>query len=208
MDQRIQQYCDECEEAAAYDARQRMGMTLGRCLPDCESEIERLFLAALLRLEALNNTGPILEFDVCCGAYYSKRAHSFEEVRGGAWDNLEYFFQQGFITSKVFVFPQVTFEPYRVDFLLGRIWRRPGEDDAPREQTEHWIAVECDGHEFHDKTKEQAQRDKARDRFLVTAGVKVMRFTGSEIWRDPTACALEALNAVHPAGNWVTGFGS
>ena len=46
------------------------------------------------------------------------------------------------------------------------------------------IAVECDGHEFHEKTKQQAARDKARDRD---------RFTGSEIWKDPGACADEVL---------------
>lgn len=50
------------------------------------------------------------------------------------------------------------------------------------------IAVECDGHEFHDKTKEQAARDKARDRRLAEAGLQVLRFTGSEIWRDAVTC--------------------
>lgn len=47
------------------------------------------------------------------------------------------------------------------------------------------IVVECDGHEFHEKTKEQAERDKSRDRALTTSGWRVLRFTGREIWRDP-----------------------
>lgn len=51
------------------------------------------------------------------------------------------------------------------------------------------VAVECDGHEFHEKTKEQASKDKARERALVSAGWLVMRFAGSEIWRDPEGCA-------------------
>lgn len=53
------------------------------------------------------------------------------------------------------------------------------------------ILVECDGHEFHEKTKEQAARDKSRDRDLQAAGFPVYRFTGSEIWRDPVACATQ-----------------
>ena len=51
------------------------------------------------------------------------------------------------------------------------------------------LAIECDGHEFHEKTKEQAARDKSRDRVLQTEGWRVLRFTGSEIWRRPMECA-------------------
>lgn len=58
------------------------------------------------------------------------------------------------------------------------------------------VAIECDGHEFHERTKEQAARDKSRDRALTAAGWKVLRFTGSEIWRDANQCANEALAIV------------
>lgn len=53
------------------------------------------------------------------------------------------------------------------------------------------IIVECDGHDFHKKTKEQAQHDKERDRKFTQNGYKVLRFTGSEIYRDPFKCSLE-----------------
>jgi very-short-patch-repair endonuclease len=53
------------------------------------------------------------------------------------------------------------------------------------------VAIECDGHEFHERTKEQAARDKARDRALTAAGWRVLRFTGSEIWKSPERCAAE-----------------
>ena len=43
------------------------------------------------------------------------------------------------------------------------------------------------------KTKEQAARDKKRDRFFVREGLKLIRFTGSEIHRAPAACAGEVL---------------
>jgi very-short-patch-repair endonuclease len=51
------------------------------------------------------------------------------------------------------------------------------------------IVVECDGHDFHEKTKEQAARDKSRQCDLEIAGWRVMRFTGSMIWRDHKWCA-------------------
>jgi very-short-patch-repair endonuclease len=54
------------------------------------------------------------------------------------------------------------------------------------------VAIECDGHEFHERTKEQASSDKSRDRAIAAAGWRVLRFTGSEIWRNPLACAQEA----------------
>lgn len=53
------------------------------------------------------------------------------------------------------------------------------------------VAVECDGHDFHEKTKEQAIRDKKRDRDFIAAGVPVLHFTGREIWRDPSRCVGE-----------------
>lgn len=57
----------------------------------------------------------------------------------------------------------------------------------------HSIVVEVDGHDFHERTKEQAQRDKTRDRLFQQLGFKVLRYTGSEVWRDPIKCALEAV---------------
>lgn len=68
------------------------------------------------------------------------------------------------------VTPQVEIGTYRADFVVSTM----GES----------FIVECDGHDFHEKTKEQAARDKKRDRYLQGRGYKVFRFTGSEIWRN------------------------
>ncbi len=68
---------------------------------------------------------------------------------------------------------------YRADFVVGRY---PS------------VVVECDGHEHHEKTKEQAQRDKKRDRELTAAGLTVLHFTGSEIHRDAKGCVKEVLD--------------
>jgi very-short-patch-repair endonuclease len=63
------------------------------------------------------------------------------------------------------------------------------------------MIVECDGHEFHERTKEQASRDKERDRALQSAGFLVFRFSGADIWRDVFACATQALKALIAATN-------
>ena len=68
--------------------------------------------------------------------------------------------------------PQVKIEQYTVDFLVGADF----SDDK--------IVIECDGHDFHEKTKEQAKHDKERDRFLTAHGFKILRYTGSEIYND------------------------
>lgn len=83
----------------------------------------------------------------------------------------------------VYMWQQIQIDQYRVDFLL--------EDTAGHDLPK--LIVECDGHDFHEKTKEQAQRDKARDRHLVARGFRLLRFTGSEIYRDPYEAAHEAL---------------
>lgn len=55
------------------------------------------------------------------------------------------------------------------------------------------IVIECDGHDFHERTKEQARHDRSRDRAMTEAGWLVMRFTGSEIWSNPFACAEQVI---------------
>ena len=51
--------------------------------------------------------------------------------------------------------------------------------------------VEVDGHEWHERTRDQAACDRRRDRDMLREGLRVVRFTGSEVWRDAAACAQE-----------------
>lgn len=83
-------------------------------------------------------------------------------------------------TAEVYVQHEVG--KYRLDFAIHVT------DGGSLSQ---WIAVECDGHDYHERTKEQAQRDKARDRELTQLGYRILRFTGSEIYRDNMACAFQ-----------------
>ena len=74
--------------------------------------------------------------------------------------------------------PQVTVAEYRADFLFKVCF----------EGSFRMLAVECDGHDYHERTADQAARDRSRDRRLLTNGVHVLRFTGREIVRDIEAC--------------------
>ncbi len=83
---------------------------------------------------------------------------------------------------------QVGNRKYRADFMI-----QPFYGDS---RCDFKIDVECDGHDFHEKTKEQAARDKRRDRSIQAKGIPVLRFTGSEIWNDPKKCAKEVRSFV------------
>lgn len=54
------------------------------------------------------------------------------------------------------------------------------------------ILIECDGHEFHHKTKKQVEYDNERQLALQTAGYEVIRFSGSQIYNNPLGCAEKA----------------
>lgn len=86
--------------------------------------------------------------------------------------------------SSIYVIRQGRIGQYRADFAILF-------QDGVR------IVIECDGHNFHEKTKQQAQHDKSRDRFIQDKGWKVYRFTGGEIFRSPLACAESVINSLY-----------
>lgn len=71
---------------------------------------------------------------------------------------------------------QPQYDRYRADFGICS-WMHL-DDEAPP----FIVIVEVDGHDFHEKTKEQARRDKSRDRFMTATEARIFRFTGSEIY--------------------------
>lgn len=73
------------------------------------------------------------------------------------------------------------YTPYTPDFAL-----RARSDEPP-------LIIELDGHDFHQKTREQVEHDKRRDRWFAAKGLHVLRFTGSEVWRDASAVVAEIL---------------
>jgi very-short-patch-repair endonuclease len=83
----------------------------------------------------------------------------------------------------VTLFVQQPIERYRADFWLTVNCAEGGN-----------VVVEIDGHEWHERTPEQAARDKRRDRVIASVlRCPVLRFTGREMHRDPDACLAECI---------------
>ena len=89
----------------------------------------------------------------------------------------------------IYIYPQYHVEKYRVDFLIEQHGLGSDKHLGP-------VVVELDGHDFHDKDKRQRSYEKARDRFLVKKGYRVLHFTGSDVVADPFKVAYEALEMV------------
>jgi hypothetical protein len=153
----------------------------------CESPLERAMLWALIKeaddVEAGDTTGA-LHFFKLPGVAPDEQRVSIVTLQ---WYG-------GFFIFDVFQQLKVTAagKNYRLDFGIRA--RRPNvawkqDTDAPRWLTTLY-ALECDGHDFHERTKEQAERDRVRDRDLQSIGWNVARFTGAEIYRDPLAAAV------------------
>ncbi len=47
------------------------------------------------------------------------------------------------------------------------------------------LLIELDGHIWHEKTPEQVEKDKIRERDLINNGYILLRFSGREVYRDP-----------------------
>jgi very-short-patch-repair endonuclease len=82
--------------------------------------------------------------------------------------------------------PQTTIDRYRVDLVVSFLFHG----------AELHLAIECDGHAFHEKTKAQARKDRSRERALTSLGYRVVRFTGSEIVGNARSCAAEIMSLV------------
>jgi very-short-patch-repair endonuclease len=88
--------------------------------------------------------------------------------------------------------PQAKLNGARVDFLVT--YQAIEDEGEGVELYQRQVVVECDGHDFHERTKEQAARDRERDRGLQGLGLNVFRYTGAEIWRDVFGCAEDLLD--------------
>jgi very-short-patch-repair endonuclease len=70
---------------------------------------------------------------------------------------------------------------YRIDFV------------ASRDGSQRKLAIELDGHDFHERTPQQAASDKRRERILTRNGFVVLRFTGMEVVRNSKGCVEEVV---------------
>lgn len=92
------------------------------------------------------------------------------------------------IPGRVEIVCQKPIGKYRADFLITAT--------AMNSDKSAQMVVECDGHDFHERTKGQASRDKKRDREFQRLGFRVFRYSGSDIWKDAAACATETVETL------------
>lgn len=81
---------------------------------------------------------------------------------------------------------------YYPDFILD--FSEKNEDDVqlyPTLKNLKYI-IELDGKEYH-STKEQMNHDYEREQNLQELGYKVIRFTGSQVYREPFTCVDKAV---------------
>lgn len=151
----------------------------------CLDQIDGTFLRAKPKLVAPTPIEDKFAKAVAVGSFHCVGWHLWVDVSEAIdWGGLMPPSDPIFGVAHQVMVPRPCGRHFRVDFLFV----------APNFGNSHdpfLIAVECDGHDFHEKTKEQAAADKARDRELVAAGITVLRFTGSEIWKDEEKCAQE-----------------
>lgn len=149
--------------------------------PPIESPIERMLYAALntIRIERNLSDGEPQIWK--CGLRGTKSTWDFECSEG------------------LSISPQRKIGKFRVDFVVSYhccAWPnsegRPGDKkiiDAGKT-----IVVECDGHDWHERTESERRYEKQRDRFLQSKGYEVFHYTGKEITDDPFAVADEILD--------------
>ncbi len=143
----------------------------------CESPLEQLFLYYLITRAPLRllecRTGYCIETRQPA-LLFDKWSHDCEDFR------VKMFAQ--------YPIPKASESgEYRADFLLELLHDIIVPDDEnPRgkwmSEVYARLVIEVDGHEFHERTKAQARRDKSRDRYFIGQGYTVFRFTGTEVF--------------------------
>lgn len=140
----------------------------------CKSPIEQYFLAAMI--------------------YIVKDRYMDVVVAG------ESLYLEKDAISSFYIYPQKQIGDFRVDFLLSMYEIQSTPQDNPKHKEsfkikdESKLVVECDGHDFHEKTKKQASCDKKRDRTLQACGFPVFRYSGSDIYKNAIKCANECMD--------------
>ena len=165
----ISDFCDMFAKHSASCAEARYIERFRELSAYCESPIEQAILAGILFAT---------EFS---GRMYHARVTSGEGFEWG----------RDIFDDEYVVLIQPRLGPYRPDFLI-RLTGYSKQGDRER----FYGVIECDGHDYHERTKAQATADKQRDRWMTERGIKVFRFTGSEIWRDPGSCTVAFARAV------------
>lgn len=95
------------------------------------------------------------------------------------------------------IMPQTTIGRYYADFTVSGMDYFVNHSFFTTEQLQvissklpHY-AIEIDGFAWHDRTPEQAEYERIRERDLQAHGYTVLRFAAREVLRDPIPCVME-----------------
>lgn len=161
-----------------------------RNLPERAQEVWFQYCDIAIMCEKLD----LLTFIHVLGLNYEECKSPIEVIFNFAFDLVVYSFD-GIICS-FFLQPQYKVDcedrTYYLDFAFIA-------EDMPVEfeNQDFKLAIECDGHNFHEKTKEQVARDNERDYDLKMLGFDVIRFSGSQIYNTPLKCAMRTMDYIH-----------
>jgi hypothetical protein len=169
----IQEQFDELSKHPECEFSENEIAILRKILDICDSPIEQMFLIGISK--------------------YWMSTQPFQLGKTlGARSKLENFMSLDYIGAvDVTIYPQYWItageKNYRADLFLqisgrGLLSKRDGSQETINREIN--LIVEIDGHNFHEKTKEQAQNDKSRDRVLKKYGYEVIHYTGSEVYQD------------------------
>lgn len=154
---------------------------LKKLIEQCESPVEQILLAALYDCWGT-------------GVYVDLKSKKISFQLSADFPAFDGIFRVCCELQKTIVTWDVNIQNnYRVDFYIY-ITRFRLDPEHRGYKSESWpemarLVVEVDGHEFHDRTKQQASYDRKRDRELTREGYRIVRFTGSDVYNEPGLCA-------------------
>lgn len=150
---------------------------INEMLPLCESPLEQVFFIRII--ECFNAS--LIRLTEGTSAHFAARLIGFPHT--------ERFMVRIFPQYPLHIKDKETFEEreYRADFLIT-VEREENNGNSINLLWEKVVyvrlIVEIDGHDYHERTKDQAKHDKYRDRFLTKNGFVVFRYTGSEVYNN------------------------
>ena len=121
-------------------------------------------------------------FDLCCNKYiYTSIDNEFEICKAP----FKICILDNFMSQDEII---LNGKKYIIDFTLDFSRKSINSNDYLYPKVHDLkYAVELDGFEYH-SSKQQVNHDYEREQDLLAAGYKVIRFTGSQIYKDPFKC--------------------
>lgn len=144
----------------------------------------------------MNNRPFDLNFGTYMGFDYDECKSPIEKIFNFAYDLVAFSEgYMGFFLTPQYEISRMMADPskYIVDFVFIA---EEVDGMVEIEKPSFKLAIECDGHDFHEKTKAQVIYDNEREYELKMQGFDVLRFSGSQIYNNPFKCAKQTLEYI------------